>query len=348
MIRFRCSECGYDVSIEGVEPGASPVCPNCGNVARASESPRGPALGPRSRVPAAGQAWAPALQANMDSERQGEAHVLWEGRPSVLCYLGNYVLGGVFILAGSMWLTMDNGPIGLGCVSLLIGAWLALSAILGRACTRLTITSWAIRIRKGVLSRQVIELPASAIREVRLRQSPSDRILGIGAIGFFTSGDPDAKIVFRGLSDPDEVLHLVNSLIGDDRHAMPPETAGERRSMAVVAGIVAAVIALLVVTYFVVLSVEDRVVEERVAKIHQLVSVGMDVDEAADRLQKAGLKVGEKYFPTASHDYYMVYVVVRKDAPAIDVFRYSMGYGGGRRLWVVIEADPTGKITSIR
>lgn len=192
------------------------MCPNCGNVARAPESPRGPALGPRSRVPAAGQAWAPALQANLASERQGEAQVLWEGRPSVFCYLGNYVLGGVFILAGSMWLTMDDGPIGLGWVTLLIGAWLALSAILGRACTTLTITSQAVRVRTGILSRQVIEIAASAIREVRLQQNLSDRILGIGHVGFFTSGDADAKVVFRGVSEPAEVLHLARSLAGGD------------------------------------------------------------------------------------------------------------------------------------
>jgi len=95
---------------------------------------------------------------------------------------------------------------------------------------------------------------------------------------------------------------------------------------------------------------EKADVDAKVEHIHQLVSVGMDIDEAAETLREQGFTVGDKYKPTKRGDYYVVNVRLRKGYSVSDTIRYTVGSPGDRapkKKYLVIEADTEGVITSI-
>ena len=109
-----------------------------------------------------------------------------------------------------------------------------------------------------------------------------------------------------------------------------------------------AVIAAGVMAACAMVSAEDRAAQRDEAAIRQLVSVGMDIDEAANRLKQAGFHVGEKGGLTASQHSNVMWVALRKRPPIIETIRYTMGRGGGTtKLYVVLIADNTGRIREI-
>ncbi len=89
-------------------------------------------------------------------------------------------------------------------------------------------------------------------------------------------------------------------------------------------------------------------VDAKVMRIHQLISVGMDIDSAAEKLRADGFTVGEKHRPT-DDDYYLVVVPVRTERTFLETFCYTTGieYDSGVKMYVVIRADSDGVITSV-
>jgi hypothetical protein len=92
----------------------------------------------------------------------------------------------------------------------------------------------------------------------------------------------------------------------------------------------------------------DRAAERERISIYKLIAVGMDIDEAADRLIDAGVTgVGKKHQPTGS--YWLVIVTIRTDYTWLDNLDYATGWNllPDKKMHVVIEADESGKITEI-
>ena len=96
-------------------------------------------------------------------------------------------------------------------------------------------------------------------------------------------------------------------------------------------------------------SVEDRDVEERVQRLHEMIRVGMDIDESVNTLRAAGFTIAEeKYLPTVRRDYYMASVLVRPRMPITEYIRRALAMKSGvSRYYVVIKADLRGTITEI-
>lgn len=74
-----------------------------------------------------------------------------------------------------------------------------------------------LMVERGILSKDRTEMSLSGVRSVNVRQSFYERIVGIGTISIYTTGDePEATI--SGIGSPHRIREFVNaSIAGDDR-----------------------------------------------------------------------------------------------------------------------------------
>jgi uncharacterized membrane protein YdbT with pleckstrin-like domain len=96
------------------------------------------------------------------------------------------------------------GKIVLGIVLLpvVVGLIVFLYIVLDRYGTRYTIRHDRIQTRKGIIAKYERSVRLENIRDLWLNQGVFDRILGIGTLGFSTSGGDGSEVVFRGIERP--------------------------------------------------------------------------------------------------------------------------------------------------
>ena len=76
--------------------------------------------------------------------------------------------------------------------------------------TRLRITGDKVHLERGLLSKRHVELNVGQIRAVRVYQNFFDRIVRVGRIEIFTTGD-DPEFVVAGMPDPSRVRDHVRT-----------------------------------------------------------------------------------------------------------------------------------------
>ena len=160
--------------------------------------------------------------------------------------------------ASPLMIVIDSWvPVALGVALSLVFLWLgpltdlpalgsALSAIVGAltalrlawaaarwACRRYALTDQrALRI-EGVLGRVALETPLERIEQTVALQRPSERLLGLGTIGFMTAaGGPD--LYWAGVASPYERLRAARRAM---REATPPLRAARRGRWPLVIGL---------------------------------------------------------------------------------------------------------------
>ena len=140
--------------------------------------------------------------------RPGE-NVLYQGRPSWRALLSFYLLGLLAAAAvGAILGLADKTGTGIGAgvavvlVILLIG-------YLRRLGTRYLVTDQRLRIRRGILRRDVQETRLSRVQNVNYEQSPIDRLLGVGTVDFDTAGTDDSDFTFRFVRHPERIVRAV-------------------------------------------------------------------------------------------------------------------------------------------
>jgi uncharacterized membrane protein YdbT with pleckstrin-like domain len=107
----------------------------------------------------------------------------FDSRPAWRDYFAKIVLG-VLLL-----------PVGIGLIVFLYIA-------LDRYGTHYTIRHDRIQTREGIIAKRERSVRLENIRDLWLNQGIVDRILGIGTLGFSTSGGNGAEVVFRGIERP--------------------------------------------------------------------------------------------------------------------------------------------------
>ena len=107
-----------------------------------------------------------------------------------------------------------NHPIGfLLCVVLCAGGvgLIILGVWYLRCCgTHMTVTNKRTTLRTGILSKNINEVFHRDVRNVRLRQSFWQRILGVGSIELSSAGQSDIEISVSGMPDPNRIKSLIN------------------------------------------------------------------------------------------------------------------------------------------
>jgi uncharacterized membrane protein YdbT with pleckstrin-like domain len=101
---------------------------------------------------------------------------------------------------------------------LVVLAVAALIAFVRRSATTYTITSHRLTIRLGILSRELHETRIDRVQNVGTTQSLLERMLGIGTVDFDTAGGAGFDFAFRGIADPENVVHTVNQELQQQGH----------------------------------------------------------------------------------------------------------------------------------
>lgn len=158
---------------------------------------------------------------------EGE-EVIWQGHPtwrSIVSFYLKWTLIALLPLAvvliaraaGRHW------PLWIGvAVFLAAFALVLLAGWVRRFFTRYTITTKHLLIRTGILSRSENSASIDRVQNIRVVQSPIERMLHTGSVDFDTAGEAsDAELRFIGIDRPrdvrDQILAAVEKLRTSDR-----------------------------------------------------------------------------------------------------------------------------------
>ena len=150
--------------------------------------------------------------------RQGE-HIVFHGHPSWRAILSFYIKGlGVAVVLGAIgWLA---GSAGLGIViAVVLFAVAVLVGFVRRLATSYTITNQRLRIRRGIVSRNVQETRVDRIQNVNTDQGVLERILQVGTVDFDTAGTDDSDFAFAGVAQPETVSRKVEQALHEASQA---------------------------------------------------------------------------------------------------------------------------------
>lgn len=132
-----------------------------------------------------------------------EERILYEEHPAMF---RNYPVAFVLCVLLSV--------VGVGLIVLLV--W-----YLRTRATTLTVTTEQITLRRGLLSKYTNDVFHENVRNIIVRQSMFQRMMGTGYIGISTSGQAGIEIEVNGIPDPDRVKQLIDDCRGGNRPTAP-------------------------------------------------------------------------------------------------------------------------------
>lgn len=107
-----------------------------------------------------------------------------------------------------------NNPVWfVACVLLsVVGVGLVLLLIwyLQTRATTLIVTSDQTTLRKGLLSKETNDVFHENVRNIQIKQSFFQRLMGVGYIGISSSGQAGLEIEVNGIPDPDRVKEIID------------------------------------------------------------------------------------------------------------------------------------------
>jgi uncharacterized membrane protein YdbT with pleckstrin-like domain len=136
--------------------------------------------------------------------------IIYEGHPSWRSILGYYIKGLLGALALAVVGELLDG-IGLGIgFFLLVIALVLIAGFIRRFATVYTITTQRLRIKRGIVARNVQQTDIERVQNVNTKQSVFERLLKVGTVDFDTAGSSDYDFAFAGVEDPEEVVAAVD------------------------------------------------------------------------------------------------------------------------------------------
>lgn len=136
--------------------------------------------------------------------------IVFEGHPSWRGVLSFYVknIAVDLVIAAILWFAWSKTNAVLVFAVLVAGTILV--GFLLRVATVYTITNERLRIRRGLLSKNVQQTDINRVQNVNTSQSPFDRLLRVGKVDFDTAGTDDASFTFEGIADPEAIVAAVD------------------------------------------------------------------------------------------------------------------------------------------
>ena len=150
--------------------------------------------------------------------RQGE-HIVFHGHPSWRAILSFYIKGlAIAVVLGAIgWLA---GSAGLGIlIAVVLFAVAVVVGFVKRIATTYSITNQRLRIRRGIVSRNVQETRVDRIQNVNTDQGVLERILQVGTVDFDTAGTDDSDFAFAGVAQPEKVSRKVEQALHEASQA---------------------------------------------------------------------------------------------------------------------------------
>jgi len=108
-------------------------------------------------------------------------------------------------LAATVWILVRY-PDGLlhyaGYTCVLAALYVALRVLYTHFAWRFTVDDDSIESRRGIIGRTVQSIRIEDLRNINVRQSLVERMLGVGSVEFSTAGGSGIEVVFFGIEDP--------------------------------------------------------------------------------------------------------------------------------------------------
>ena len=139
---------------------------------------------------------------------RGTEQVIYEGHTSWAKYWYLIGMGGLFITAG-IQLVNSPGAEDTGYLFAVPGFLLIGTAYLNVKATSYTVTSRRVSQKSGLLSPHTSEVAVSDVEHVRVEQSSTERLLGIGNVTITTTDPSGTEIVFGGVHNPRKVAGMI-------------------------------------------------------------------------------------------------------------------------------------------
>ena len=148
-------------------------------------------------------------------KRERLVAIFYPKRASFIFY---YVFGTVVFIIGMGFMTITSyGGLGrdllswsLSAGAMIFGILLVIWAESRRWFTLYIITTWNVRVRRGVFSRRTNRIFYDEIAVIHSSGPPDERKVGMGDVEIYTS-ETDAKpaLVFDGVHNPDGVREII-------------------------------------------------------------------------------------------------------------------------------------------
>jgi uncharacterized membrane protein YdbT with pleckstrin-like domain len=158
-------------------------------------------------------------------DRETGEQVFFHGHPSWRAILSFYIKGVLLaILAGviaGIVTRISSNSVSVPWVGTVVAIGLVIMVLAGlvmRLRTTYTITSQRLTIVTGLVSRDLHEARLDRVQAVNSRQSLLERVLQVGTVDFDTAASADYAFAFRGVSDPEEIVRIVDHAL----HQSPP------------------------------------------------------------------------------------------------------------------------------
>ncbi len=142
--------------------------------------------------------------------------------PKRASFIFLYVFGTVVFIVGTGFMTVTSyGGLGGDIVSWSISAFAMVFGILlvawaesKRWFTLYIITTWNVRVRKGIFSRKTERVFYDEIAHLHSAGPPDERKIGMGDVEVYVSIDDESPaLVFDGVHNPDGVREIIQRFI---------------------------------------------------------------------------------------------------------------------------------------
>lgn len=159
-----------------------------------------------------------------------DEEVLWAGHPSLVSYAGEFAVGVVLVVLGTVGaLALETYGI-VGVLGVVIGLALLVLAHLRRISTGYVITSAEVYHKEGLVSRDVTQIRYERIQNTSFSQSVIERALSYGDVIITSAGTGEVEITLHNVPDPARLKRLLSEQLDDvyaspqDRSAGPAQT----------------------------------------------------------------------------------------------------------------------------
>lgn len=77
--------------------------------------------------------------------------------------------------------------------------------------TALTVTEEKVTLRHGIVSKDTNDVWIRDVRNVRVKQGPIQRLLGVGYVGISSAGQADVEIQAQGMPRPGQIKRIIDA-----------------------------------------------------------------------------------------------------------------------------------------
>jgi len=204
VIEIICDKCEKPFRVDEAKTGGKVPCPLCGDINRvpAVAKPRGETThAPDEDLP---PEHGPEQEITVVRPAMFRAHP-FRGLMVLVLIVGG-ITGSVIAWRGDVaWLAWGAlAPVAIGLI------WLLQWWIAAHWWVKLTISNKRTVRHEGIISRRTSEVLHDHVRNVEIRQSFNQRLMGVGSIGISSAGQDEIEIQVRDIPGPYKVKAIID------------------------------------------------------------------------------------------------------------------------------------------